>query len=168
MPDVKSSITSHNAKILNPPENTNDSKKCNCKVKDNCPLNGNCLIKDVVYMGTLTNSTSPTTHYIGMTERPFKVREREHWYSFKDPKKKLASKLSAYIWSQKSLGEEQTTISWSIIDRAPAYRNGYHHCRLCLTEKFHIIFQPVPTINKRNEIVSKCRHENKFLLANVK
>ena len=168
MPDVKSSITSHNAKILNPSETALDVKKCNCRNKENCPLDGNCLTKEVVYKATITNSSKPTTHYIGMTERTFKVREREHEYSFKDGKKKMASKLATYMWNEKDAGGERSKIKWSIIDRAPAYRNGSRQCRLCLTEKYNIIFQPFQKINKRNEIVSKCRHENKFLLSTFK
>ena len=168
MPDIKSSITSHNAKLLNHSETALGIKKCNCRNKGNCPLDGNCLTKEVVYKATITNTSKPTTHYIGMTERPFKVREREHEYSFKDVKKKMASKLATYMWKEKDLGGERSEIRWSIIDHAPAYRNGSRQCRLCLTEKYNIIFQPFEKINKRNEIVSKCRHENKFLLSNFK
>ena len=166
MPDVKASITSHNAKILYPIEKTKNVKKCNCRNKETCPLNGNCLIKEVVYNATITNSLKPTTNYIGMTERPFKDRERAHDNSFKNAKRKSASNLAVYMWKEKEMGGETSKIKWSIIDRAPAYRNGSQQCRLCLTEKYHIIFQPFQKINKRNEIVSKCRHENKFLLTN--
>ena len=168
MPNVRSTITSHNAMIINPPDTTLDVKKCNCRNKNNCPLDGNCLTKEVVYKATITNDTKPTTQYIGMTERPFKVREREHDASFKDQKKKTSSKLSTYMWNEKDSGEERSKITWSIIDRAPAFRNGTQTCRLCLTEKYNIIFQPGQKINKRNEIVSKCRHENKFYLSNFK
>ena len=43
-------------------------------------------------------------------------------------------------------------------------------CRLCLQEKFEILAYPNPDelLNKRSELVSKCRHVNKFLLANYK
>ena len=168
MPDVKASITSHNAKLLNPPDTAKNVRKCNCRNKETCPLMGNCLMKEVVYRATITNSVKPTANYIGMTEGPFKGRERQHDNSFKNVKKKLASNLAAYMWKDKDTGGEQSKIQWSIIDRAPSYRNGSRYCRLCLTEKYHIIFQPFQKINKRNEIVSKCRHENKFLLSNFK
>ena len=40
-------------------------------------------------------------------------------------------------------------------------------CHLCLLEKSSITFSdPLRTINKRNEIVSKCRHRDKLLLKN--
>ena len=104
MPDIKSSITSHNAKLLNHSETALGIKKCNCRNKGNCPLDGNCLTKEVVYKATITNTSKPTTHYIGMTERPFKVREREHEYSFKDVKKKMSSKLATYMWKENISG----------------------------------------------------------------
>ena len=34
----------------------------------------------------------------------------------------------------------------------------------CLTEKYHIIFSAKGLLNKRNELVAKCRHENKLYL----
>ena len=39
-------------------------------------------------------------------------------------------------------------------------------CSLCLHEKLAIITFPYPDelLNKRSELVTKCRHENKFLL----
>ena len=48
------------------------------------------------------------------------------------------------------------------------YKNGDKRCRLCLAEKYHVIFQPFKKLNKRSEIISKCRHENKFYLKNFK
>ena len=41
-------------------------------------------------------------------------------------------------------------------------------CSLCLHEKLAIITYPYPDelLNRRSELVTKCRHENKFLLKN--
>ena len=43
-------------------------------------------------------------------------------------------------------------------------------CRLCLKEKLLIIKFPNQNIllNKRSEFISKCRHENKLLIVNMK
>ena len=101
-----------------------------------------------------------------MTEGPFKDREREHKNSLINPKKKKSSKLASYIWQEKDTGDNQSSIEWSIIERTPAYKSGDRQCRLCLAEKYHIIFQPFQKINTRTEIISKCRHENKFYLSN--
>ena len=39
---------------------------------------------------------------------------------------------------------------------------------LCLTEKYHILFSGLNLLNKRNELVSKCRHENKYSFSNYR
>ena len=45
-----------------------------------------------------------------------------------------------------------------------------NHCKLCRTEKFYIIesLDDKNLLNKKSELVSKCRHQNKLLLCNVK
>ena len=50
---------------------------------------------------------------------------------------------------------------------APAYSNKSKWCHLCLTEKLYLIRAKKPSLlNKRTELISKCRPENKFYLAN--
>ena len=167
MPNVTAQIKAHNAKIMNNIKPQSNQISCNCRKKEDCPLKGECLIDSVVYRGKITSQQKPETNYIGMTQGPFKDREREHKNSLINSKKKNSSRLASYIWQEKDTGETQSTIEWSIIDRTPAYRNGDRKCRLCLAEKFHIIFQPFQKINARTEIISKCRHENKFYLSNL-
>ena len=157
MPDVSSYIKSHNTKISTPRETSID-KKCNCRKNTVCPLQGNCMINNVVYRRLITNPRKSDMNYIGMTQNPFKDREREHRNSFINIKKKTSSKIATRIWQEKDEGQPPSSVSWHVIDRVPAYRNGDRQCRLCLTEKYHIIFQPFEKINKRNEIISKCRH----------
>ena len=51
------------------------------------------------------------------------------------------------------------------------YGNPKHNfCRLCLKEKLLINKFPNQNIllNKRSEFISKCRHENKLLIVNMK
>ena len=45
-----------------------------------------------------------------------------------------------------------------------------NYCKLCLTEKFYIIESLCDKnlLNAKYELVSKCRHQNKLLLCNVK
>lgn len=167
MPDFASQIKSHNAKISKPAVDTENISSCNCRRKDLCPLQGNCLVKSVVYRARITNENKPETNYVGLTENEFKGREREHNNSFINIKKEKSTELSKYMWNEKKNNEGRSKIAWSIIQQVPAYRNGDSGCRLCLAEKYHVIFQPFRKLNTRNEIVSKCRHENKFYLSNV-
>ena len=76
-----------------------------------------------------------------------------------------STELSKYVWQLKKEGEE-FKITWSINRRAQAYSNTTKRCNLCLTEKLSIInADKTTTLNKRTELVSKCRHQNKYYLA---
>ena len=56
-----------------------------------------------------------------------------------------------------------------ILCHFPHYNNRTKRCNLCIAEKYFIMCKPkTATLNKRNELISKCRHKDKFLLRNVK
>ena len=58
-------------------------------------------------------------------------------------------------------------IRWSVQRRATAYQNTTRMCNLCLVEKLEIIkADKKRSLNKRTELFSKCRHENRFYLCN--
>ena len=59
-------------------------------------------------------------------------------------------------------------LDWSILDKANPYSQSSKELMLCLTEQQQIIFSTKNLLNKRNELLTKCRHENKFYLANYK
>ena len=68
----------------------------------------------------------------------------------------------------KGKGIEKLIMHWSVIDHAKPHQNRSKRCNLCLTEKYHILTSLIILINKRSELVSKCRHEDKFHLVNYK
>ena len=106
------------------------------------------------------------TKYIGLTENTFKQRYFNHVQSFKNPKYENSTELSKYIWQLKR-NNDNFNIKWSIIQRSQAYSNKTKRCNLCLTEKLSILnADKAKTLNKRSELVSKCRHENKYYLSN--
>ena len=58
-------------------------------------------------------------------------------------------------------------IKWEIVKRAAPYNPITKMCRLCISEKQHILFHPEDaTLNQRSEFFSKCWHKDKHLLAN--
>ena len=59
-------------------------------------------------------------------------------------------------------------LDWGILDKAKPYSQSSKELMLCLTEQQQIIFSTKNLLNKRNELLTKCRHENKFYLANYK
>ena len=169
MQNVENIISSHNKKLLNKKQNT-DAKECNCRSNKTCPLDGKCLTSGIVYQATVTHKDSENSEkqatYVGLTENTFKTRFNGHTDSFKHKEKRFATTLSQYIWKLKEK-QVQYTINWKILSKAKPYSPSTKKCFLCLEEKYFIICKPeISTLNKRNELVNKCRHRNKFLLCN--
>ena len=168
LPNMARIVSAHNKTILNEEEKPAVKRPCNCQKKNTCPLNGTCLEKSVIYKCHVKKSENDEgMHYIGLTGGTFKDRWAGHKYSFRHEKASKSTELSKYVWDLKNTGIEPN-LSWEIIDHASSYRNGSKSCNLCLTEKFHIITSKLPLLNKRSELISKCRHVNKFLLSNYK
>ena len=138
--------------------------------KRDLPLKGECLTENIVYLAKVSNSKSnEEKRYIGLTERSFKDRLYKHRNSLRHRSQANATELSKYVWDLRDRNIEEINIEWSILEKAPTYRNGSKACNLCLSEKFHIIFHNKGNLlSKRSEILSTCRHRNKFLLSNVK
>lgn len=85
--------------------------------------------------------------------------------SFKNRKYSHDTVLSKHIWDLKERGNDYKT-NWRIIKRASAYKGKPSRCNLCLAEKLCILTaQNASLLNKKSELVTKCRHENKFFTA---
>ena len=165
----------NNKRILNSPEHRDIStdnsvvnKSCNCRQKNTCPLNGNCLQSSVIYQATVKrNDINTSETYIGLTENTFKTRYRNHAASFCHTKHRNSTEISKHVWSLKDNNNIDYSISWRIISSSSSYNSSCKRCNLCLKEKFLIICRPdLSSLNKRNELVSSCRHRNKALLRN--
>ena len=164
-PNMAQIIKAHNSKITN--KLTGNKKPCNCQNKQNCPLSGKCQTPDIVYLAEVsTNSGSKL--YIGGTE-DFKERYGNHKKSFNHRKYQTESELSKYIRRLKDARTEYE-IRWSILRRTSGYSNISQSCSICTSEKLAIcdFKDKDKLLNKRSELVSKCRHENKFLLKNFR
>ena len=76
--------------------------------------------------------------------------------------------LSKYVWSLKN--ENKTPIiNWEIMKTI--YSKGTSEfCNLCLMERLYILnaLGDERCLNKRTIFISKCCHQNKLLLKNVK
>ena len=135
--------------------------------KNDCPLKNNCLTSSGVYNANVTTENDTTgKNQIGLTEGTFKQRYKQHKLSFRNRNYSNSTELSKHIWTLKD-SNTNFTINWSILATAPAYSNKSKRCHLCLTEKLYLVRAKKPSLlNKRTELISKCRHENKFYLAN--
>ena len=162
LPNVASIIAGHNKKKL---ENRPVDDGCNCRVKGDCPLNNKCQATSIVYEATVRSGNNERT-YIGISEPPFKVRYANHCTSFRHERYRNSTGLSKHIWDLKEK-EEEYELEWKIGERAKPYNTVTKRCGLCLAEKHRIIMSnKAETINKRADLVTKCRHANKFCLAN--
>jgi len=167
MTNMASKLNSHNKHILNS-EVTENERLCNCRNKPSCPFSGNCLKKNIVYKANVSNPTDPNKikSYFGICETTFKLRFANHKKSFSHEKHEKDTELSKYVWEMRRNNIEPI-ITWSIAKETTGYNAINKTCNLCLSEKFLILnFKDKPNLlNKRNEIVSKCRHQTKFTLS---
>ena len=72
---------------------------------------------------------------------------------------------AAEVWELKDNGKTHD-IKWRVVQKAKAYSNITKRCSLCLEEKARIITADRrSSLNKRSELISKCRQQNKFMLS---
>ena len=103
-----------------------------------------------------------------MAENTLKQRYNNSLNSFRHEKQENSTALSKHVWEYKDRNEEHD-VKWSISNQAAAYTNETKRCNLRLTEKLHIRkADKTHLLDKRFELISKCRHENKYYLINFK
>ena len=86
--------------------------------------------------------------------------------SFRNKGYEKGTELSKHFWYLKDKGED-FTLKWSVAAKASPHIRGSKRCDLCLIEKLLLAkADPRTLLNKRSEIVPKCRHRNKFTLKN--
>ena len=164
--NMKNIIKQHNAKLLKK-ETEEEVKLCNCKNKENCPLNGKCQIKNIVYKASVTSDEDQKLYY-GTSEGEFKSRFNNHTKSFRNRRYINDTELSKHVWYLKD-NNIDFHIDWEIAIPTAPYKCGTRRCDLCLTEKIIIIrSDPLILLNKRTELISKCRHRNKFKIGKLK
>ena len=167
MRNMKEHVEKHNRKVLQPTDDREDVKTCNCRKTDHCPLQGKCLSKAIIYQAEVKTHTDEKVYY-GLTERRFKERFYEHRTSFNNKAYAERTELSKYVWKLKEEGKDYS-IKWSIKMRAHPYRSGSKRCDLCLCEKTFIAMgEQGKMLNSRSEILGKCRHRRKFCLSNCR
>ena len=165
MPNVGTMINAHNKKVLG--ENKSlERGKCNCQTRNNCPLNGECLTTNLVYQATINANLRNYREkvYHGITKNTFKVRYANHKKAFNHIRYHNDSELSKEVWTVRNKGGHHN-IRWRIIRQHPNYNPTTKRCALCLNEKLEILqYEGNNQLNKRSEIVSKCRHQLCYML----
>ena len=165
--NMKRIIQSHNNKILNNKENSND-KMCSCPStkKNNCPLQNKCLSKCIVYKATVKKSNK---FYLGISANEFKSRIAKHKSSFRHEKEKTSTTLSKHCWEINDVPEPD--IEWQILKKSTPRVAGAKECQLCLEEKLQILKQSGNSmcLNRRSELSNRCFifHRSKHKLASI-
>ena len=100
--------------------------------------------------------------YSGITETKFKQRYANHIKSFRHEKHQSDTELSNELWSIKN-NNYTPNIAWEILREHQTYDPNTKRCSLCLNEKLEIAkYKGYNLLNKRSEIINKCRHQKKF------
>ena len=128
-------------------------------------LDNKCLTPNIIYEAQISSNTNDEHKAV---ETSFKERYSNWTRDFKHKKYVKCNELSKYIWNLKNQGIPPI-IKWRIVKKVNS-KVSPNYCKLCLTEKFFIFksLHDCNLLNKRSELVSKCRHQNKLLLCNVK
>ena len=102
--------------------------------------------------------------YIGTTETDFKHRFNNHTKSFRlehyendtePPKEYSTIKRNHFT----------PIVTWRIMRKCAPFNTTKRKCYLCLHEKLEIAsYKGDNLLNKRSELINKCRHQNKFTL----
>ena len=103
--------------------------------------------------------------YIGISSTKWKIRYANHKYSFSHEHLKHQTAQSKQFWSLKNKGLTPE-IQWSILKKLKTPKCFDSRCNLCLEEKIQIMIYPDPEklLNKRCELIARCRHRTKFKL----
>ena len=148
-----------------------NKRNCNCHVNNTCPLDGKCLSSNIVYSAeVLIGNKQHRDKYFGICKTELKTRLGNHKNSFKNRQKEKDTELSKYIWDLKDKNITNYSIKWSIVKQTSGNNSVTNSCNLPLSEKLIIcnFRDKNHLINKRMDLVSKYRHENKYILSNYK
>ena len=158
MPNMKREIAKHNFKVQREKEPETEPE-CNCTGRCGpCPLGGGCLINNVVYRAKVVQTDQTENTYTGLTSQYFKDRWYGHRSTFDKKDHDKHTTLSTHVWDLKDQNKN-FEISWNIVDRASSFDPATRKCRLCLKEKYYILYHPTgASLNERYELFSTCRH----------
>ena len=139
MQNMKSVINNHNMNVLS--NSAEIEEDCNCRNRSNCPLDGKCLTPNIICEAQITSNQPNYKQkiYIGTAETDFKYRSNNYTKSFNLEHYENETELSKEYFAIKR-NHYTPIVSWRII-------------RKCAN-----------LLNKRSELINKCRHQNKLTL----
>ena len=129
-------------------------------------MNGNCLIHDVIYKCSFPKNNNSNNKAMSISPTCQSRMETLQPYA----RHKNNTALSSYLWELIKKKREILKLTWSILKIVSGYTIISRQCLLCLNETVYTAtyYNQEELLNKQPEVISKCCHENKFLLANYK
>ena len=96
--------------------------------------------------------------------KTFKRQYANHKRPFNISRYKNDMKLSVEYWNLKA-GNCNPKVTWAVKNQFSANKRQSKKCSLCSNEKFEILEDKENNIlNKKSEVISKCCHQNKYML----
>ena len=130
-------------------------------------MNGLCNLDSVEYKAIIypKGNINDRKSYIAVSSTNWKISYGNHKFFFSHEHQKNQTALSKHYWGLKNKGLTPN-IQWSILKRSNTPKSFDSKCNLCLEEKIHILLFPEPKklLNKRSELIARCRHRAKFKL----
>ena len=129
-------------------------------------MNDACLKESLVYYATIScnDKNYKTKLCKGSCETSFEKRHSNHKTTFNVPLYKHDTKLVTEYWNLKTK-QLNPRISWKIKGIYKSYNPTSKRCNLWFKEKLEILDNPDKNLlNKMSEIISQCRHKNKYRL----
>ena len=160
-------ISKHNKKVMGNGTVVEEAKGCNCRGGlDSCPVGGQCRVEGVLYKAVVgAGDSGEEMEYIGSTALEFKKRWANHTKSLRLEAYRHDTSLSTKYWSMREEGREPE-VRWEILRKSRPYTPVTGRCNLCCEEKAAITMADAGrTLNRRNEIMGRCPHRRKHLLA---
>ena len=154
--NINQVIKAHNLSAMKKADakKTSNKRTCNCHKKAECPLRGKCQVENVVYKATVSSERGEES-YIGLASGMFKKRYYNHTKAFENIEYITDTELSKYVWGLKKK-EIKFTITWEVVRHSNIGIRTSGQCNLCLDEKCEILLSN--SLNKKSELISKCRH----------
>ena len=143
--------TGHNKKVTQ--IKRHHQLDCNCRIKAESPLNGDCRKEGVIYMCTALTTFQPKKVYLGLAKGEFSKRELFKQYN------------SLHLYLENEDNEKGNT-NISVGNNSNCCTIHKHIKATFFMSPREISYTHVSKSEctfKRSELVSKCRHENKFL-----
>ena len=167
MRNISSIISGHNKFVLSKDNVQPNARMCNCRQRNDCPLNGLCLTSNIIYGGDVVNLTDNQLRpYVGLTSDTFKERMGVHNQGINHRVYSKSCELTKHVWQLRDSGKA-FSVRWKILEHVKGRLIG-GECRLCVTEKLHIIEHPSyrdGLLNSNSDM--KCVHGWKHKLLSI-